>query len=258
LVVLALAATAAIWFRSDPKPAPVAQDREGPVLLVPGRNADSGPLVDLQRRLFLSGRRAIIVSTGIEDTGDLRAQARQVEKTARELIAKGAPSVDVVGYSAGGVVTRLWLAQGGDALARRVITLGSPNLGASEAQMNSLVTKRYCATTCPQLAPGSALLKELPPAKASVPWINVWTTRDRVVDQPSAQLPGALNVSLQSICPKNKTGHTAMPSDPLVIGIVLRAVGRTPVSAVPTKADCSPLRQSGSPDVVPGVAPSSS
>src|SRR5689334_9601274 len=131
-----MATTAAVWFRSNQDPAPVAQDRLGPVLLVPGRNADSGALVNLQRRLFLSGRRVLIVSTGIEDLGDLNAQAQQVQLAAEKLIADGAPSVDVVGYSAGGIVTRLWLAQGGSTLARRVVTIATPNLGATGSALN--------------------------------------------------------------------------------------------------------------------------
>ena len=196
----------------------------------------------------------MIVSTGIEDTGDLRAQARQVQETAQRMIDAGAPSVDVVGYSAGGVVTRLWLAEGGAALARRVITIGAPNQGASEKQLNSLVTKRFCQVTCPQLNPESPLLKGLPAAKGPTPWLNLWTTHDRVVDEPSAQMPGALNVSLQSICPRNKASHTNLPTDPLVVGIVLKALEPQPVTVAPTKAECTALRNNGTPDVLPGVA----
>ncbi len=258
LVVIALVTTAAVWFRSTRGPVEVAQDRQGPVLLVPGRQADSASLVDLQRRLFLSGRRAIIVSTGIEDTGDLRAQARQVQATAEKMIAVGAPSVDVVGYSAGGIVTRLWLAQGGAALARRVVTIAAPNQGATEAQLNGLVTERFCRTTCPQLSPGSALLKTLPPANGSAPWLNLWTTRDRIVAEPSAQVPGALNVSLQSICPKSKAGHQAIPTDPAVVGMVMKALATKPVTAPPTQDDCAALRQTGSPDTTPGIAATAS
>jgi triacylglycerol lipase len=212
-------------------------------------------LVDLQRRLFLTGRRAMIVSTGEGDTGDLRAQARQLAETATQLVEAGAPSVDVVGYSAGGVVARIWLADGGDVLARRVVTIGSPHQGASGAQLDGLVTERYCQVTCPQLKPGSPLLANLPEVDGPAPLINLWTTRDRVVTSPSAHLEGALNVSLQSICPKDRSGHVKMPSDPLAVGLVLKALAPEPLTKAPTKADCADLLKDGTPDVTPGVAP---
>ena len=234
----------------------MAQDRLGPVLLVPGRNADSGALVNLQRRLFLSGRRVLIVSTGIEDLGDLNAQAQQVQLAAEKLIADGAPSVDVVGYSAGGIVTRLWLAQGGSTLARRVVTIATPNLGATGSALNNLVSKNYCDTTCPQLTPGSTVLKSLPPAGGPVPWLNLWSARDRVVPKDSARLPGVLNLSVQDVCKDDKSGHSGLPSDTLVVGIVLKALATTPLTAAPTAADCSELRRNGTPDVPPGLEPS--
>ena len=252
--MIALAVSAAVWFRANQDPAPVAQDRLGPILLVPGRNADSAALADLQRRLFLTGRRVIIVSTGIEDLGDLRAQARQVQETAQKMIDGGAPSVDVVGYSAGGIVTRIWLAEGGSTMTRRVVTIASPNQGATGVPLNNLVTKNYCPTTCPQLTPDSALLKSLPPAQGSAPWLNLWTTRDRVVTKASAQLPGAMNLSVQTVCPNARSGHAALPADPLAVGIVVKALGEAPLTTAPTKEDCAALRQNGTPDVPPALA----
>jgi triacylglycerol lipase len=245
VIVIALAASAAVWFRANQDADVVAQDRQGPVLLVPGRAADSGALADLQIRIFLTGRRAIIVSTGIEDNGDLQAQATQIQRTAQELIDDGAPSVDVVGYSAGGVVVRLWLTEGGSELARRVVTIAAPNQGASDRQLKNLVTARYCSTTCPQLKPDSKLLKKLPDATGPAPWMNLWSARDGVVSSPSAQLPGALNVSLQSICGNNRSGHGQLLKDPLVVGLVLKAIDVPPLTAAPSKAECSSLRTKG-------------
>jgi hypothetical protein len=43
-----------------------------------------------------------------------------------------------------------------------------------------------------------------------------------VVQPPdSAQLAGAVNVALQSICPGVSIGHGQLPTAPLVVGIVL-------------------------------------
>lgn len=254
LLAVAVAAAGVLWTRAGSTTAAVPQDRLGPVLLVPGRIADSDDLVDLQRRLYLSGRRALIVSVGTDVTGDLRRQARQVEETARGLVADGAPSVDVVGYGAGGIVTRIWLADGGADVARRVITLGSPHQGVAAEKLDSLVEERFCAVTCPQLTAGSPLLRALPATSGRMPWTNITTARDRVVPAPAAVLPGALNVSLQSICTDDRSGHRGLTTDPLAVGVILRALAPEPLTATPTAADCADLRDSGSPEVLPAAA----
>ena len=70
-------------------------------------------------------------------TGDLDAQAEVLGAAARTALARAhATSVDVIGYSAGGVVARLWVRDhGGKSLARRVITLGSPHHGTDVASL---------------------------------------------------------------------------------------------------------------------------
>ena len=48
----------------------------------------------------------------------------------------GTDSVDVVGYSAGGVIARLFVRDdGGDSVVRRVLTLGSPHHGTDVAAL---------------------------------------------------------------------------------------------------------------------------
>jgi len=109
-VVLAVALVAARLTRSDVRPrlAAVPQDRPGPVLLVPGYGGSTTSLQVLAGRLRAAGRDASVVTLPGEGTGDLVAQARVLDAAARAAVAAGAPSVDVVGYSAGGVVVRLW------------------------------------------------------------------------------------------------------------------------------------------------------
>ena len=105
---------------------PVAQDRPGPVLLVPGYGGKLSSLTVLAAALRGAGRDVTLVDLPAGGTGDLRQQAKVLDAAATAAIARTqAPSVDVIGYSAGGVVARLWVKDfGGGDLARRVVTLG--------------------------------------------------------------------------------------------------------------------------------------
>ena len=122
------------------RPAAADQNRLGPVLLVPGYGGSTDSLRSLAARLVAAGRDATIVSLPGDGTGDLVAAADALgDQALAALDRTGAASVDVVGYSAGGVTARLWVADGGAALARRIITLGSPNHGTTVADLANSV-----------------------------------------------------------------------------------------------------------------------
>jgi hypothetical protein len=196
----------------------------------------------LADRLRATGRAATVLRLPGDGTGDLLAQAAALEDAARAALDGGAPSVDVIGYSAGGVVVRLWVQRHGSAAAaRRVVTLGSPLHGARIAGVGAALSPDACPTACRQLAPGSDLLTSLnqAPLPPALPWLSIWTENDETVQPPdSARLAGALNVSLQSICPQARVSHSALPTDPLVTALVLRGLGVAPPT-VP--ADCAAL-----------------
>jgi len=111
-VVLLLIMTMAVIavFRSAGKSAdPVPQSEPGPVLLVPGYGGNGQSLQPLAAALRSAGRTAVIVDPVGDGTGDLRAQAKHLGQVASRVREDaGAASVDVIGYSAGGVVARLW------------------------------------------------------------------------------------------------------------------------------------------------------
>ena len=135
-------------------PRAVPQDQPGPVLLVPGYGGSTSGLAVLADRLRQQGKDAEVVSLPGNAQGDLAAQARVLAAAARAALARtGAPSVDVVGYSAGGVVARLWLSQAGGAPVRRVVTLGSPQHGTQLASLGALVAGQ-CPLACQQLDAG--------------------------------------------------------------------------------------------------------
>jgi triacylglycerol lipase len=248
VVVLVLALVRATRAGDAADAVPVRQDRPGPVVLVPGYGGGTVALGVLQRALEAAGRRAVLVPAVGGGTVDLRVQAREVERVVTGLVADGAPSVDVVGYSAGGVVARIWLAEGGgDRLARRVVTLGSPHHGTSVAELGGLVAPGSCPAACRQLIPGSELLDRLPETVPGPRYTSLWTAHDDVVTPPeSARLSGAVNVPLQAVCADDTTEHGRLPTDPLAVGIVLRAVAVTPLAVPPAPAECGALRASGS------------
>jgi triacylglycerol lipase len=226
----------------------VAQDRLGPVVLVPGYGGNAGSLAPLAARIRATGRVATVVSLPGDGTGDLEAQADAVQAAVRRVAPGGGTGVDLVGYSAGGVVVRLWVRRfDGAAVARRVVTLGAPLHGTRLAALGSALVPGACPVACQQLVPGSSLLSRLDaaPLPATLPWLSVWTADDQTVTPPdSARLTGAVNVAVQQVCADASVQHGQLPSDPLVIGLVLRALG-TAALRVPAPADCAALRATG-------------
>ncbi len=217
-----------------------AQDRPGPVLLVPGYGGSTQALSVLAGRIRVTGRAAIVVHLPGNGTGSLIADAAVLNAAVTRALRGGAPSVDVVGYSAGGVATLLWArADGGNRKARRVVTLGSPFHGTSLAAAAAELAPDACPAACHQLVPGSSLLAGLAArAPAGLRWLSLWTTGDKTVTPPdSARLAGAIDVPLQSVCPRQRVSHSQLPASPAVTAIVLRAIGPGPLRR-PTPGDC--------------------
>lgn len=247
-VVTGLTAIVVRVIRRDPVPDAVDQSRPGPVLLVPGYGGSQAALDVLAERLRLLGRRATVVDLPGGGDGDLLGQAGALDSAARTALRSGAPSLDVIGYSAGGVVVRLWVDRYDTARAiRRVVTLGSPLHGASIAAVGSAVLPGSCPVACQQLAPGSRLLSELDAARlpAGLAWLSVWTRNDETVRPPeSARIDGAVNVALQDICADTSVQHGQLPTDPLVTGLIWRALSSDrPLTTAPGRADCAQLRR---------------
>jgi len=230
----------------DPASRP-APDALGPVLLVPGYGGSRDGLLALAARIEGTGRAAEVLTLVGDGTGDLSAQVRVLSGAVDEALAGGAPSVDVVGYSAGGVVAGLWLARDVSTAAkvRRVITLGAPLHGTRTAAAAAAESPDSCPPGCRQLATGSAELAELARARVgqALPWLSIWTADDQTVVPPdSARLDGALNVEVQDVCPGARVQHGELPTDGVVTGLVLRAIGADPLAA---GGDCAVLRAAG-------------
>jgi triacylglycerol lipase len=225
---------------------PTAEERPGPVLLVPGYGGNTASLGSLADRLELEGRDATVVQVPGNGTGDLAESAVALDAAVTAALARtGAETVDVVGFSAGGLIARLWVSGEDTDRVRRVVTLGSPHHGTELAALAGSVLPSQCPLACLQLDPDSDLLIGLnagdeTPDVAS--WISFWTTQDRTVTPPeSARLAGALNVPVQSVCADAVVSHGQLPVDPLVQRMVIAELGADdPVELGPE--DCARLR----------------
>jgi triacylglycerol esterase/lipase EstA (alpha/beta hydrolase family) len=204
----------------------LSQERPGPVLLVPGYGGSTASLRTLADRLAAEGRDATVVDLPGSGTGDLADAADALGAAADAALSRtGAGSVDVVGYSAGGIVARLWVADGGASLARRVVTLGSPHHGTELADLAGDVAPQQCPIGCRQLGTDSevlALLNAGDETPAGPTWVSIWTTQDRTVTPPdTARLEGALNLPVQSVCAQAQVGHGDLPRDAVVVEMVV-------------------------------------
>jgi hypothetical protein len=209
---------------------PVPQAEPGPVLLVPGYGGNGQSLQPLAAALRSAGRTAVVVEPLGDGTGDLRAQAQHLGEVASRVREDAeAASVDVIGYSAGGVVARLWVRDdGGAEVARRVLTLGSPHHGSRQAALGAEFAGG-CPAACEQLIPDSDLLRRLNAGDETPDgplWATVRSTSDQVVTPvDSAALSGALNIVVQDVCPGSTAAHGDLPSNPVVLAALGSVLG---------------------------------
>jgi pimeloyl-ACP methyl ester carboxylesterase len=211
----------------------VDQRTPGAVILVPGYGGDTSDLDPLVSALRRSGREAVVFHPTGGEQGDLRTQARRLARLARTTLDRtGDASVDLVGYSAGGIVVRLFVRDdGGAGEVRRVLTLASPHHGTDVAETAKDVAGG-CPTACEQLVPGSELLTRLDAGDETPSgprWITLRTDTDAVVTPPdSARLAGALNLRVQRYCPAATTSHAGLPADPVTLATLTAVLGSGP------------------------------
>jgi triacylglycerol lipase len=199
-------------------------------------------VAELAATLRRHGKDATVFRLPGDGRGDLDAQASALGRTVRGVLDRThSATVDVIGYSAGGVVARLWVAEhGGDRLTRRLITLGSPHHGTDVATLAGSALPGACPTACRQLAVDSSLLARLnddetPPGPT---YVSIWTTLDDIVlPADSARLEGAQDITVQSVCPTDPIRHTGLPTDPRVESLVLAELAHGPPVAL-TTSDC--------------------
>ena len=237
LVVAALVAVVAwVGARAVLGGPDVDQGDPGPVVAVTGYGGRVAALDPLVERLRAQGREVAVLQPAGGGTGDLRDEAARLATLVdRTLDRTGAASVDLVGYSAGGVVVRLYVRDDGGAdVVRRVVTLGSPHHGTDVAAL-AVEAAGTCPTACEQLTPDSDLLRGLNAGDETPEgprWVTVRSTDDRVVTPTgSAALEGARNLLVQDLCAGADVQHDDLPGDERVGRVLDAALGAGPVTA---------------------------
>jgi triacylglycerol lipase len=246
--LLAIAAAAGVIFirQRDGGISSVDQTQQGPVLLVAGYGGGTGALETLAAALRGQGRTPVIVPATGDNTGDVEVQAQNLQKVAQQQMAAGAPSVDVVGHSLGGVVARVWANEYGRNVARRIVTLGSPHHGTDYAAVAAGLASDACPVACQQVIPGSPLLASLPETPGGARWVSIYTANDQTVIPVSTSiLKGAVNIELQDVCSGAQVSHGGLLQDPLAIGLVETALAGPPLKTAPGPDQCAILRAEG-------------
>lgn len=233
VLVVAVGVGALLGWRWLTRPATIelaGDDVAGPVILVPGYGGGTGGLTTLAQALQSAGRTVVVADIG-DGHGDIDAYGTSVAALASSLVAQGAGSVDIVGYSMGGLVARSAAAQAPEAI-RRIATIGSPHDGTATAALGALVGDAgSCPTACQQMAPGSDFLDRLPVAGAADRWLSAWTAGDEVIrPAESSELAGASNVEVPSACGAGPLDHGSLVTSPATAALVgsFLATGQVP------------------------------
>lgn len=212
-----------------------------PVILVHGYGGDSSMVSTLAARLEAEGHEVVSVDLPLAGVGDIESSVAAVAAAAE---ATRAPEVDVVGFSAGGVVARAYAASLEEGERPRVVvTLASPHHGTRV----TTAAGALCTGACAQLTPGSAFLEDLNEPDETPPgprYVSIWTQEDQVVTPPeSALLDGAVNVRMQDVCPGSDASHVDLVRDPVALALVVRALDGDLEAAPP--GECAALRDEG-------------
>lgn len=132
-------------------------ERSEPIVLIPGL-ADNAAVFTVLRRALDGCGTGPVVSFGYSPfLGDVRSAAADLAEYVEQLCeATGAPRVNLVGHSLGGLIARYYVQLlGGHARVNLVVTVATPHSGTVTAWLLSPVP------LVRQLRPGSDLLSEL-------------------------------------------------------------------------------------------------
>lgn len=172
-----------------------------PVLMVHGMGGSPKDFTDVRAWLLAQGYRDSLLRTvKLSDSVGCMEQSAVEVAAAVETLARetGAPKVDVIAHSLGGLIVRYYAKNlGGDRYLRHVVTLSTPHHGTALAKPNPW----FCGVT--QISLGSAFLTDLNAGDETsgegVLYTAVWSPIDGLIlPAESAQLgDGARNIRVE-------------------------------------------------------------
>lgn len=203
------------------------------VIVIPGYGGhlDSPTGLPVQNALEAAGYDVFVGNDG-QMTGAFLDAAHHLIDQGQALLDAGYTSVDLVGYSAGGLAARTAVTvdrSRNQRTFRTAVAVGSPLAGTDLA---ALGPGWDCSQpACTQMRPGSAFLASLPPLPTgprATRFVSLWSQDDLViVPVTSSVLRGALNVRIQAACPGVRgiwTGHEHLATSPAYTDLTVQAI----------------------------------
>ncbi|MYS89377.1 MULTISPECIES: lipase family alpha/beta hydrolase [Streptomyces] len=184
-----------------------------PVVLLHGFIDNRSVFVLLRRSLAQHGRQQIESLNYSPLTCDIRAAAELLGRHIEEVCERtGAPQVDVVGHSLGGLIARYYVQRlGGDTRVRTLVTLGTPHSGTR------VVPLADAHPIVRQMRPGSPVLEELtrPAPGCRTHFVSFWSDLDHVMDPLETACIDHPDLTVQNVRVAG-IGHLALPVHPAV------------------------------------------
>lgn len=191
-----------------------------PVLVIHGYFTPRVTNLPVHLALRSHGLRTYDVPIPGLNTQDIALSSAIVGDTAEQVRRKtGAPRVDLVGVSMGGVIAANYVGpQGGHRSVRRAVTLGSPLRGTAVAKAVSglpLVGTRAAR----QMAPDSDIVSAIGEADyGDAELLSIWAEGDTVVPAEATRIDGAR--SLRAPHGRFPLGHYQLVVDPRNLAFV--------------------------------------
>jgi triacylglycerol esterase/lipase EstA (alpha/beta hydrolase family) len=197
---------------------PVGTRSGTPILLVHGFFSNRGIWHGLRKRLAAKSLGPVYAMELAPVFGAVPSMAASLHRRIEAIrAATGAPHVDLIAHSMGGLVARQYFRESGTAAVRRFVSLGSPHHGTEIARLALFPCVRDMQRNAVFLAELAAHEMAHPPQLETA--LSIYSNNDDLVYPPeSCRLHWARNLALQGI------GHVSLCFDGRVADEVMRAL----------------------------------